>query len=302
MHAMTAMRTERQMRIAVVERPRKVAVRRVRIPEPGPGQVRVRLEGCGVCGSNLPIWEGRAWLKYPLGPGAPGREGWGVLDAIGEGVAGLKVGDRVATLGASAFAEFQVLASPDLVRVPAKIDQPFPGEALGCAMNIHRRSDVQAGHTVAIVGIGFLGAILTQLATNAGARVIAISDRPYALEVARRFGAAECLPLEDHPKIVARVNALTEGRLCERVIDLTAAPGSHALTAEQGKRIVAFDQQERDARNRKEGMLLAMDAIVRGELDPRALYTHRFSIDRLGEAFEVVKARPAGFLKALVTF
>ena len=66
--------------------------------------------------------------------------------------------------------------------------EPFPGEPLGCAMNIFRRSGIEAGQTVAIVGIGFLGAILTRLAADAGARVIAISRRPFSLEVARAHG------------------------------------------------------------------------------------------------------------------
>ena len=84
-----------------------------------------------------------------------------------------------------------------LVKLPeALAGKPFPGEPLGCAFNIFRRADVQAGQTVAIVGIGFLGAVLTRLATDAGARVIAISRRDESLELARRFGA-EVTVLED---------------------------------------------------------------------------------------------------------
>ncbi|MFC7608266.1 zinc-binding dehydrogenase [Teichococcus aestuarii] len=97
--------------------------------------------------------------------------------------------------------------------------QPFLGEPLGCAMNIFRRAGIEAGQTVAIIGIGFLGAILTRLATQAGARVIAISRRAYSLDLARRMGAAETIPLEDHHGIIAQVKALTEGRFCERVIE-----------------------------------------------------------------------------------
>jgi hypothetical protein len=54
--------------------------------DPLPGEVRVALEGCGVCGSNLPVWEGREWFTYPLQPGAPGHEGWGEVAAVGDGV------------------------------------------------------------------------------------------------------------------------------------------------------------------------------------------------------------------------
>src|SRR5215216_3398241 len=75
---------------------------------PEPGQVRVRLEGCGVCGSNLPLWEGRAWFQYPAEPGSPGHEGWGVIDAIGPGVTTLTPGDRVAALSYRAYAEYDL--------------------------------------------------------------------------------------------------------------------------------------------------------------------------------------------------
>ena len=64
-------------------------------------------------------------------------------------------------------------------------------------MNVFRRSDIAAGQTVAIVGIGFLGALLTQLAAAAGARVIALSRRPFALEVARQCGAAATIALDE---------------------------------------------------------------------------------------------------------
>jgi D-arabinose 1-dehydrogenase-like Zn-dependent alcohol dehydrogenase len=82
--------------------------------------------------------------------------------------------------------------------------QPFPGEPLGCAMNIFRRSEIAPGQTVAIVGIGFLGAILTRLASEAGARVIAVSRRPFSLEIARAMGAAETIPMDDHGASSAR--------------------------------------------------------------------------------------------------
>ena len=61
-------------------------------------------------------------------------------------------------------------------------------------MNILRRSGIEAGQTVAIVGIGFLGAILTRFGSMPGARVIAISRRPFSLDVARRHGRGRDRP------------------------------------------------------------------------------------------------------------
>ena len=191
------------MRAAILAGPGQVRIGEVARPEPGPGQVRVRLEGCGVCASNLTPWAGPEWMRFPTEPGALGHEGWGVVDAVGDGVEGLSTGDRVAALSYNAYAEYD-LADAEAVVPPARVaaGQPFPGEPLGCAMNIFRRSAIGAGQTVAIVGIGFLGAILTRLAADAGARVIAVSRRPFSLDVARAMGAAETIrdggPRRDH--------------------------------------------------------------------------------------------------------
>ena len=86
------------MRAAGVTGPGAVRIDHLPRPEPGPGQVRVKLEGCGVCASNLTPWAGPEWQSYPLRPGELGHEGWGVVDAVGEGVTDVQPGDRVATL------------------------------------------------------------------------------------------------------------------------------------------------------------------------------------------------------------
>src|SRR5206468_4320284 len=102
----------------------------------GANEVRVRMEGCGVCGSNLAPWEGRPWFTYPFEIGAPGHEGWGEVEEIGEGVAKVKVGERVAALSYHAFAESDVADESNVVLLPQSLKKkPFPGEALGCAFN-----------------------------------------------------------------------------------------------------------------------------------------------------------------------
>ena len=65
---------------------------------------------------------------------------------------------------------------------------------------------------MAIIGIGFLGAVLTRLASEAGARVIAISRRQESLDLARHYGAAETIPMHDHYAIIEQVKALTHDR------------------------------------------------------------------------------------------
>jgi threonine dehydrogenase-like Zn-dependent dehydrogenase len=316
------------MQAAVLTGPGRIRIDAVARPEPGPGQVRLRLEGSGVCASNLTPWAGPEWMQFPTEPGALGHEGWGVVDAVGEEVEGLCVGDRVAALTYKAYAEYDVADADAVVRLPdALADAPFPGEPLGCAMNIFRRSDIAAGQTVAIVGIGFLGAILTRLATDAGARVIAISRRAFSLDVARGFGAAETIPMEDHDAIIGQVKELTGGAFCDRVIEAVGKQWpldlAGELTRERGKLIVAgyhqdgprqvnmwlwnwrgldvINAHERDPKVYVAGMREAVEAVAAGRLDPSPLYTHRFPLDRLGDALDATRDRPDGFLKALVT-
>jgi threonine dehydrogenase-like Zn-dependent dehydrogenase len=316
------------MRASVIAAAGNAVLRKVERPEPGPGQVLLQLEGSGVCASSLPLWEGRSWFEYPQPPGAPGHEGWGRIAALGADVAGLKLGDRVAALTYRAHADYDLAAADAIVPLPAALDGvAVPGEPLGCAVNIFRRSGIEPGQTVAIIGIGFLGALLTRLASHAGARVIAISRRGYALDIARALGAAETIVMDDHTRIIETVKGLTDGRWCERVIEAVGLQWpldlAGEITAERGRLVIAgfhqdgprqvnlqlwnwrgidvINAHERDPQAYVAGIKGAVELMASGVLDPMPLYTHRLPLDRLGEALELTRTRPEGFLKALVT-
>ena len=132
------------MRAARFVEPRRIEIAAVAPPEPAPDQVRIAVEGCGVCGSNLVVWQGLPWISYPLAPGEPGHEAWGRIDRVGSGVRGVRPGERCAFLTARGFAEYALADPATLVPLPYGTDI-FPGEALGCALNIHRRAEVRAG-------------------------------------------------------------------------------------------------------------------------------------------------------------
>lgn len=316
------------MRAAVVTAPGSIRIDHVPMPQPRPGQVRIRLEGCGVCASNLTPWAGPEWQQFPLEPGALGHEGWGVIDAVGEGVDSVAPGDRVAALSYASYAEYDLADEGAVVPLPSALDTiAFPGEPLGCAFNIFGRCDIQAGQTVAIIGAGFLGVILTRLATEAGARVIAISRRASSLDLARRYGAAETIVMDDHQSIIDQVGALTGGRFCERVIEAVGKQWpldlAAELTAERGRLVIAGYHQdgprqinmwlwnwrgidvvnahERDPTIYAQGVREAVDAVASGRIDPAPLYTHHYPLDRLDAALDATRDKPDGFVKAIIT-
>src|SRR5215217_756325 len=109
------------MRAAVITGPGQCSVREVKIPEPAANQVLVRIEGCGVCASNVPPWEGRPWFTYPMPPGQLGHEAWGDVDAVGRKVTTFKVGDRVGVLSQHAYAEYDVADESQVVALPAAL-------------------------------------------------------------------------------------------------------------------------------------------------------------------------------------
>lgn len=307
--------------------PHVLAIERIVAPPPGAGEVRVKLEGCGVCGSNLPVWEGRPWFEYPLEPGAPGHEGWGTVEAVGEGVNDPAPGDRVALLSCHAYAEYDLAPASGVVRLPEALEgRAFPGEPLACVMNIFGRSAIEAGQTVAIVGVGFIGAALTALASRAGARVIALSRRPFALEMAERMGASALISLDDGARAVAQARAVVGEGGCHCVIEAAGTQQTldvaTELTGIRARLVIAgyhqdglrqinlqqwnwrgldvINAHERDPAAYRRGMAAAVEWVARGGFDPEPLWTHRFPLEEAGAAFEALARRPAGFMKALI--
>lgn len=317
------------MRAAVLTGPRQVSIEEVPVPAPRATEVRVRLEGCGVCASNIPTWDGMPWSQYPTEPGGLGHEGWGVIDELGDAATDFEVGDRVAMISYHSYAEMDVAPAEAVVKLPSQLDGvPFPGEALGCAMNIFARSEISAGETVAIVGIGFLGAILTRLASNAGAQVLAMSRRPYSLQVATAMGASEVVPMDDHYKIIDQVKSVTDGRLCDCVIEAVGKQWPLDLAAElvreRGRLVVAgyhqdgprqvnmqlwnwkgldvINAHERELRAYTSGVRKAAEVVAAGLLDPAPLFTHHYRLEDLGSALDDTRDHPTSFLKALIIY
>jgi 2-desacetyl-2-hydroxyethyl bacteriochlorophyllide A dehydrogenase len=295
-------------------------------PDCEPNEVIIQLEGCGVCASNIPVWEGRAWFNYPLAAGAPGHEGWGEIVAVGDRVYHLRPGQRVACLATNAFSKYVAVSAQLVAPLPDSLDgMPFPGEAIGCAMNIFRRSDINRDQTVAIIGAGFLGLLLVQLAVDAGARVFVFSRRNSVRALAEKYGAEATFDTEDWLGNANRIRELTNGG-CDRVIEMTglqfALDAGTEMIAEYGKLIIGgyhqdgmrqIDMQkwnwraidvinahERDPRHYIRGIEEGIIAVESGRIRPQELLTHRFDIDQVNDAFQMMIDRPDGFIKGWI--
>jgi NADPH:quinone reductase len=319
--------TGQEMRASILIGAGDVDTARVLRPEPAAGQVRVRLQGSGVCASSLPVWEGRPWFSYPANPGEPGHEGWGVIDALGDGVDRSLLDARVAFLSTHAFAEWDVAEADAVARIPATLaDRACPGEALACAVNAFDRGHVTTGDTVAVVGVGFLGAAIVALAADAGATVVAFSRRPFARQRALDLGAIDARDLGDHDEARRALTAAT-GRLADVVFETGGVQPTldlaSTLCRTSGRLVIAGYHQdglrtidlsswnwrgldivnahERKASRYVAGMEKAFTLVERGVLDLDALCTHTVALDELGTAFAWIRDRPDGFLKAMVT-
>jgi NADPH:quinone reductase len=201
-------------------------------PEPAAGQVRVRLHATGVNPAETYIRTGTyAFLKPDL-PYTPGWDGAGVVDAVGEGVAEVTVGDRVfvaALLDKSSTGTYAeaVVCSADSVHPLPEAYSYAEGAAIGvpCAAAyraVHHKAGLQPGETVLVHGAsGGVGIPAVQMSRAIGARVIGTADTPESMDLVRRQGAHHVL---DHGAAgyMDRVPDLTGSRGVDVVIEMLA--------------------------------------------------------------------------------
>ncbi len=215
--------------LRIVERP---------VPDPGEKEVLVRVEACGVCGSDVFLQKG-GFAGGPM-PIVPGHEAAGVVEKVGPLATGVTVGEQVALyyidapadspyarkghpnvgpgvhrMGVDvdgAFAEFVVRPVETLITPPAPVD-PVVLAVLTDAVAtpyhaLWRIAKIQPGETLLVLGVGGIGSNAIQLGRHFGARVIAVGRSPNKLALARRLGAD--VVLSDGPEIAEQISAATD--------------------------------------------------------------------------------------------
>ncbi|HUS15648.1 MAG TPA: alcohol dehydrogenase catalytic domain-containing protein, partial [Chloroflexia bacterium] len=189
----------------VLQAPRDFYVDNAPLPYPGAGEVRVRVRGCGVCGSDVPVWNGFPWAEYPYPAGAPGHEICGYVDAVGPEVTGLAGGQYVTGLATGGYSSHVLMRADETLQVPAGLaDQLVVGEPMGCAVNVVERAAVVPADRVVVLGMGFMGCLITQLVHRLRPHaLIAIARQESARALAEAGGADHFVAVESREPVGA---------------------------------------------------------------------------------------------------
>jgi L-iditol 2-dehydrogenase len=300
------------MRVAVLNAPRRLEVVEQPVREPGPGELLLRVASCGVCASELDMWEGRSDIDYPR---FPGHEVSGIVERGGDGFA---PGDPVAAwVTERGFAEYVVVRAAHCFHAG---DVPLDlalAEPLACAVNAVELAAPRLGDDVVIIGAGFMGNLVQKLVQLKGPRNVTVIDtRADALERARRLGATNAVDPRDEYDLQADVAFEVTGvqPALETLGDVTRMGGKVVIVGfhQGGTRELplgawnwmAYDivnAHFRDVATIMRGMRQGMRLLTSGRIALDDLVTHRFGLEDVNEAFAVAVEKPPGFVKATVT-
>ena len=193
----------------------------VPIPEPGPGQLLVRVEAAGVNFTDIYHRTGLYKVKFPF---TPGREGAGVVERVGQGVTTARPGDRVVSESAlGTYAEYTIVSAERAVAVPEGIEAPLAAAAMLQGLTAHYLAystfPLKPGDTCLVhAAAGGVGLLLCQIASRIGARVIGTAGTAAKATLAREAGAAEVI-LYTETDFVEETRRLTDGAGVQVVYD-----------------------------------------------------------------------------------
>ncbi len=313
------------MKIAVLTAPHEFDVRETARPTAGPDEVLVRVAACGVCASELDMWEGRSdSIEFPW---YPGHEVSGVVEQTGADVLEFAPGDPVAVwVTERGFSEYvAVKAEYCLPAGDVPLDLAL-AEPLACAVNAVELTDPRLGDDVVIIGAGFMGCLVQKLVALRGPRHLIVADtRRDALDRALAQGATRAVDVtrESLPEVVRE---LTGGRGAdvgmevtglqqplEALGEVTRMSGTVAIVGyhQGGTRQIdlatwnwnAFrivNAHFREVSTIMRGMRIGMRLLTAGRIDLADLVTHRYPLDEIGDAFAIAHEKPQGFVKSTV--
>lgn len=317
-------------RVAVLREPGRVELAEAEIPEPGPEEIRIRIQWVGICGSDVEAFRGTRQPEFLAFPTRLGHEVAGVIDRVGDNVLGLREGDRVSCRYVwGAFAEYIVCAPFNVQVVPRSLplEEVSLLETLPGILHAADLSAIDASKTVLIMGQGVSGLILTQVFALYSPRRLVVTDlHPRNLALAHTYGATDTVRLASAEASTAEaireicpdgcdvvVPCMLEGDGMIDAVDATAFGGRVVMYGCIGicrrpfdffkvhrKRLEIVSTEPRsDIAMRRyftEGVRLLRD----GLLNTRELVTHRLPLEEIQRAFDLRSDPHSGALHVLV--
>jgi L-iditol 2-dehydrogenase len=174
----------------------------LRVPRPGPRDLLVRVDACGICPTDVRKYAIGSHDGYPLNPG---HEWVGVVADVGSDVVGWSIGERVYGDTYAGYAEYALLSieasawSHGALAMPSDLDvlrATFVEPLADCVHAVHDQARVWQGARVCVVGAGQMGLQMVAVAVAAGAEVTVVEPHAERRELAREFGAAETVAAE----------------------------------------------------------------------------------------------------------
>jgi L-gulonate 5-dehydrogenase len=306
------------MRAAKLTEKQKIALADVPKPEPGAGEVLVQIHAAGICGTDLHIYAGhRPDIQLPR---IMGHEFAGVVAALGDRVSGFVEGDHVTVdpvvacgqcyacrrgrrnlctsimcLGCQTeggFQDFLVVKSGDVHKVKPVI--PFEHAAMcepfAIAAQVLERSEVKAGQRVAVFGAGTIGLCILQVFKMVGAEVLITDIVDSRLGKAKELGA-DAIVNPDREDLAQAVQRFAGEEGVDCVVEAVGNPkliDAAVGIVTRGGRIVVLPQ--------------VVEWLEQGRINPAAMITATYPVERIDEAFAAVTANPQEYLKVMITF
>lgn len=225
-------------------------------PTPGAGEVVIRVQAATTCGTDLKVWRRGGHAKMLKPPTPFGHEAAGEIVAIGAGVSGWNIGDRVVannsapcmtcffcqrqefslctdlTFNNGTFAEYLTIPAPivthNLLPIPADLSPELAAmtEPLACVLHGVARSNVRPGDRVVLLGDGAIGLMFVAALVNAQVEVIQFGGSDQRLAIGQNLGAARTFNYHQVADVPAQVRALTDGLGADVVIEATGVPAA----------------------------------------------------------------------------
>ena len=303
--------------------PRKIELREVDVPDPGPGEVQIRTVANGICMLEVSHYIGAEKAPEPF---AAGHEGIGLVTKLGRGVQNVREGDYVHCFR---WATVQNTGAGGLLKFdpPPKDPAIFLAEPAVCACIALRTYDLTAGDRALVLGAGFMGLLNVQaLAHSALAELVVADLKPHNLGLARQYGATETIQigtsagdarleqLKADPFDLV-VEAAGAEQALQSAAGLTRAGGRLSIFSWHHKpRTVNFGEWHvKGLTVVNSSPLIARDhnvnyfhrairLLCNGTFDMSKLVTHRHPFAQIEDAMELAAERPADYIKGVLTF